>query len=69
MGHQGIGGQEKLDDLQEVPSLFQRKSRRKVAVGEKVRERNTAGLKGGAKSRIPELLRKVCLSPSNIMER
>lgn len=32
-------------------------------------EINDAGLKEGAKSRIPEFLRKLCLSPSNILER
>lgn len=44
-------------------------SRRELAIEEKVRDRNAAGLKEGAKSRIPELLRKLCLSPNNILER
>lgn len=47
MDHQGIAGQERLDIVQEVPSLFQRRSRRKLSVEEKVKERNAAGLKEG----------------------
>lgn len=51
------------------PSLFQRKSRRQLAGEEKVRERNAAGLRQGAKSRTSNILRKLCQSPSNILKR
>lgn len=45
------------------------RERRKLPGWEKVRDINDVGLKGAAKSRIPEFLRKLCLSPSNILER
>lgn len=68
MGHQGIASQESLDVVEEVPSP-QKKSRRKLPGEGKVREANAAGLKEGAASKIPELLRKLCLRPSYILER
>lgn len=64
----GITGQGRLGVVQEVP-LFQRKSRRQLAGEEKVRERNAAGLRQGAKSRTSDILRKLCQSPSSILKR